>query len=93
VFGQQARFRRENVALSGTSSEYVRLGDEGSRVRFHFCPNCGSTVYYEPEGLEEYFAIPVGAFADPGFPAPAFSVYESRMHGWVVPPADAEHIP
>ena len=49
VFGQQARFRRENVSLSGTSSEYVRVGDEGSRVRFHFCPNCGSTVYYEPD--------------------------------------------
>ena len=25
-------------------------------------------------------------------PAPSVSVYEERMHGWVVPPADAEHI-
>jgi len=64
AFGQQARFRRENVSLSGRSSEYARVGDEGSRIRFHFCPQCGSTVYYEPEGLEEYLAIPVGAFAD-----------------------------
>ena len=93
VFGQQARFRRENVSLSGASSEYVRVGDEGSRVRFHFCPSCGSTVYYELEGMEEYLAIPVGAFADPGFPAPLVSVYESRMHSWVIPPSDAEHIP
>src|SRR5437762_2993229 len=29
VFGQQARFRREHVSLSGVSSEYVRVGDEG----------------------------------------------------------------
>lgn len=93
AFGQQARFRREDVSLSGNSSEYVRVGDEGSRITFHFCPHCGATVYYEPEGLEEYWAIPVGAFADPGFPAPRVSVYESRMHGWVVPPSDAEHIP
>jgi len=93
VFGQQARFRRENVAVSGASSEYVRVGDEGSRARFHFCPNCGSTVYYEPGGLEEYLTIPVGAFADPSFPAPHVSVYESRMHSRVVPPPDAEHIP
>jgi hypothetical protein len=93
VFGEQARFRREQVSLSGRSTVYVRVGDEGSRVRFHFCPVCGATVYYEPEGLEEFFAIPVGAFADPGFPAPTVSVYEERMHGWVVPPADAEHIP
>ncbi|MBU9188151.1 GFA family protein [Burkholderia gladioli] len=92
VFSQQARFRRENVSLSGTSSEYVRVSDEGSCIKFHFCPHCGATVYYEPEGLEEYLAIPVGAFADPSFPAPSVSVYEQRMHGWVVPPVDAEHI-
>ena len=93
VFGQQARFRREQVSLSGVSSEYVRVGDEGSRIKFHFCPTCGSTVYYESEGMEEYLAIPVGAFADPSFPPPYVSVYESRMHRWVVPPQDAEHIP
>ncbi len=92
VFGQQARFRREDVAVSGESSEYVRVGDSGSRISFRFCPKCGSTVYYEPQGLEEFVAIPVGAFAEPTFPAPRFSVYESRRHSWVVVPADAEHI-
>jgi hypothetical protein len=71
----------------GASSEYVRVGDEGSRAEFHFCPTWGSTVYYEPEGLEEFQAIPVGAFADPGFPPPCVCVYESRMHSWVVPPS------
>ncbi|MBV8122954.1 MAG: GFA family protein [Paucibacter sp.] len=91
VFGQQARFHRTDVTLAGNSREYVRVGDEGSSIKFHFCPNCGSTVYYEPEGLDEFLAIPVGAFADPGFPAPLVSVYEGRMHAWVVPPADAEH--
>jgi len=48
-------------------------------------------VYYEPEGLEAFLAIPVGAFADPAFPPPKFSVYEGRMHAWVVPPAGAAH--
>lgn len=92
-FGQQARFRREQVSVSGASSEYVRAGDEGVHAKFYFCPSCGSTVVYESEGLEGYLAIPVGAFADPRFPAPSVSVYESRMHSWVVPPPDAEHIP
>ena len=93
VFGQQARFPRENVTISGVSTEYVRVGDEGSRIKFHFCPSCGSTVYYEPEGLDDFVTIPVGAFADPAFPPPRVSVYESRKHAWVVPPAEAEHIP
>ncbi len=89
VFGQQARFLRENVSIAGTSTEYVREGDEGTHIAFHFCPQCGSTVYYELGGMAEYLAIPVGAFADPSFPPPSVSVYEERMHGWVVPPVDA----
>ncbi|KNZ31938.1 MAG: aldehyde-activating protein [Methylibium sp. NZG] len=93
VFGEQARFAREGVTISGASTRYVRVGDEGSRITFHFCPNCGATVYYEPEGLEAFVAIPVGAFADPHFPSPQVSVYEDRMHAWVVPPAEAQHIP
>lgn len=93
VFGQQARFLCENVSITGTSTEYARVGDEGSKVKFHFCPQCGSTVFYEPEGLEEFLAIPVGAFADPDFPPPRVSVYESRKHGWVIPPSEAEHFP
>jgi hypothetical protein len=93
VFGEQARFPRENVTVSGDSTEFVRVGDEGSKAKFHFCPKCGATVYYEFGGLEAFLAIPVGAFADPTFPPPRVSVYEERMHGWVVPPVDAEHIP
>jgi hypothetical protein len=37
-------------------------------------------------------AIPVGAFADPTFPAPTVSVYEERMHSWVHLPAGIERM-
>jgi hypothetical protein len=90
-FAEQARFRRQDVTPSGTSSTYAITGDEGTRAIFHFCPTCGATVYYEMEAMPAFIAIPVGAFAEPGFPAPTVSVYEDRKHGWVVPPADAEH--
>lgn len=92
VFGVVARFTSAFVTVTGKSSEYVRVGDEGSRARFHFCPDCGSTVYYIPGGMEDAISIPVGAFADPRFPAPTISVYEERMHGWVSMPPDIEHI-
>jgi len=92
-FAQQARYRRDQVAVTGRATEFVRVGDEGPGARFHFCPVCGATVYYEPLGMPEFLAIPVGAFADPGFAAPTVSVYEERMHAWVQPPAGAEHIP
>ncbi len=92
VFGAQARFGRDAVTIAGTSTTYVRTGDEGSRVTFHFCPVCGSTVHYAMEGMAEFVAIPVGAFAEPGFPAPTVSVYEDRRHAWVGLPQDIQHL-
>jgi hypothetical protein len=92
-FAQQARFPRADVSIQGRSTEFVLAGDSGARAHFHFCPQCGATVWYEAEALPEFIIIPVGAFADPGFPAPTVSVYEERMHGWVVPPPGAEHYP
>lgn len=90
VFGAQARFARAAVTISGDSREYVRAGDEGTRMSFHFCPTCGATVYYAlPDG---FVAIPVGAFADPSFPPPTFSVYEERMHPWVQIPGEVTHM-
>lgn len=93
VFSAQARFRREDVAVTGQSTVTTLVGDEGGRAHFHFCPQCGATVYYEAEAFPGFCMIPVGAFADPAFPGPRVSVYEARMHAWVVPPADAEHFP
>jgi len=93
VFGTQARFPREAVKIEGRSSTYVRVGDSGGLCAFHFCPICGATVHYSIAGREEQVAIPVGAFADPNFPRPEFSVYEERKHGWVVLPEDMEHQP
>ena len=90
VFGTQARFPRGSVAIEGDGTEYVRVGDEGGRFRFTFCPGCGSTVFYVEEGDEGRIAIPVGAFADPDFPAPTISVYEERRHPWVSVPENAE---
>jgi hypothetical protein len=92
VFGAQARFARENVQTSGNASTYVRIGDEGTAITFHFCPTCGATVYYTLADWQEVIAIPVGAFADPAFPPPVFSVYEDRMHGWVKMPDGIERM-
>ena len=92
VFGAQARFLASAVKISGASTSFVRVGDEGTSATFHFCPTCGATVYYTLAGQEQHVAIPVGAFADPSFPAPTCSVYEERMHSWVVLPAGVEHM-
>jgi len=93
AFGVQVRFAKESVRISGQSSSFVRVSDDGNKLTFHFCPQCGATVHYEVEGQEDRVAVPVGAFADPAFPAPSFSVYERRMHPWVGLPLALEHLP
>ena len=94
VFGTQARFRRDQVtAIAGRATPYVRRGDSGNPITFHFCPLCGSTVYWELSAMPDVIAVAVGAFADPGFPAPRVSVYERRRHRWAAMPASvAEHL-
>ena len=92
AFAIQARFPKEAVHITGRGTEFVRVNDEGGRGRFTFCPMCGSTVFYVVERREELIAIPVGAFADPCFPAPTVSVYEEHMHPWVSLPDNIEHI-
>jgi hypothetical protein len=80
------------VNIQGQGTQFVRIGDEGGKSRFTFCPTCGCTVLYVEDGREQQIAIPVGAFADSGFPSPTVSVYEERMHSWVAMPRDIEHI-
>ncbi len=92
VFGAQARFRRESVEIGGLSAQYVRVSDEGGKTAFSFCPRCGATVHYQSEGHEQTIAIPVGAFAEPRFPAPTFSVWEEDKHVWVSLPENMEHM-
>ena len=90
VFGMQARFPEDAVTIDGPSSEFTRVGDEGGGARFHFCPDCGATVFYRLVDVPGMVAIPVGAFADPGFPAPRVSVYGERRHAWVQLPEGIE---
>ena len=74
--------------VTGTATEFVRTGDQGSKFRFRFCPICGSNVFHTEEGYEnKWVAVAVGALADPSFPPPQDSVYDCRRHSWVqLPP-------
>ena len=83
VFAMQARYLAANATIEGRSTSFDRTGDEGGVATFHFCPVCGSTVHYGFTDLPEFLIVPVGAFADPTFPAPTVSVYDERRHPWV----------
>ena len=86
VFATLAAFAPP-YTVAGTATEYLRVGDHGSKFRFRFCPICGASVFHTEDGNDGYVAVAVGAFADPTFPAPQDSVYDCRRHPWVQLPA------
>jgi hypothetical protein len=66
TFGVQAWFTGEPVRLvKGADKRYARQADSGRIVTFHFCPECGSTVFWEAEQRPDLIAVAVGMFADP----------------------------
>lgn len=84
IFAVQARFHRTQLTVSGESGNWHRRGESGGVARFHFCPVCAATVFWEPETMPDLVLVAVGAFADPDFPAPGVAVYEARRHPWAM---------
>jgi hypothetical protein len=80
--GIAAFFPRAKVKPSGEAKKFSRPSDSGFAVTFHFCPNCGSSVYWEAGRMPEMIGVAVGCFADPDFPAPSQAVYGQRRHPW-----------
>ena len=85
AFGMQAGFRADQVTVAGEYKDYSRISDEADRREhvFHFCPECGSQVFYTEPDDPDRVVVAVGAFADPSFPPPTRSGYDSRRHAWV----------
>jgi hypothetical protein len=85
AFGMQAGFKSEQVSVAGRYTEYSRISDESDRKEhiLHFCPECGSTVFYTEPTEPDLVVVMIGAFADPSFPPPTESGYDSRRHHWV----------
>ncbi len=90
VFGAQARFPAGSVATAGRSTTFQRVADSGNTITFHFCPDCGATVFWEIDAMPDLVAVAVGAFADPSFPEPRYSVFESTRHRWAMGPGELE---
>jgi hypothetical protein len=88
AFAVQARWPSAQVQIEGQSKTFAIVADSGNRATFHFCPECGSDVYYEIDGkfddkFNDLMAIPVGLFDEPFFATPSYSVWEQRKHEWV----------
>ena len=92
AFSAQARWPAEQVTVEGQSKTWCHRADSGNEITHYFCGECGSTVHYRIDGkFEGLVAIPLGAFDDPYFLVPSYSVWEKRKHDWVEIVGDVEH--
>jgi hypothetical protein len=89
LFGSTSFWRRSQVvALEGEHRAFRRQADSGNFLAFHFCPNCGSNVFWEAEHQPDIISVAVGCFADPKFAAPVRTVWTESKHGWLPFPAE-----
>ena len=85
-FGVIAYFPKRAVTVAGEAREYTRGSYAGTTLTNGFCPHCGSTTYVLLEKAPELIGVPIGAFADPAFPAPVRAVWDQHRHSWVSHP-------
>lgn len=88
IFSVAVFFPRSHVALvAGLAKTFKRPSASGFDVTFHFCPECGSSLWWEPERLPDRIGVAAGAFADPDFPMPEQAVWSQDRHRWIELPA------
>lgn len=89
AFSVAVFYRRERVHASGATRTFTRESASGFPVTFHFCPECGSNVFWAPARMPDRIGVALGCFADPGFAPPEQSVWTKDKHAWVALPTDA----
>ena len=94
AFGVGTYFPKDQVRTKGPSKIYVRGSDSGRKLEFHFCPECGTSVFWYAEFLPDHIGIAFGTFTDDwpklgqhgpidALPLPTVSVWEPTRHPWV----------
>ena len=98
VLSVQTRIPREQVTIEGQSTTWTFPTEGGEPVTFrscdsggatfHFCPECGSTVYWEISVAPDIVGVAAGTFADPTFPPPMIAGFEAYGAKWAMNVSD-----
>jgi len=71
-FGVGAYFERRQVRIEGPSTVYARDGQDGRKLRMHFCPTCGTNLFWKLDLRPDQIGVAVGGFLTLPFqPRPA----------------------
>jgi hypothetical protein len=93
-FGVTAFYRTKQVVEQiGEARNWRRTADSGNWLDYRFCPQCGSTIWWEAQIRPGLVAVAGGTFADPDYPPPQRMVWTERRAAWVRPPEGVPEYP
>ena len=71
------------LSVQGDLKTYRDRGDSGKTMLRRFCPECGSTVMDEAEGMPGVVMVQVGTLDDPSWVEPRSQIYCDSAQPWV----------
>lgn len=80
-------FKRVDVTVSGQKKDWTRPTNEGRTLTNHFCPVCGTNVFWSPELRPDFYGVAAGCLTTPS-PTPGAAIFVSEKLDWVEFPSD-----
>ncbi|MDH5797300.1 MAG: GFA family protein [Paracoccaceae bacterium] len=91
-FGAAGYFKISDLKITGDSQSWRRTADSGRWLENHFCPTCGTTLYWLLEMRPDHAGVALGAF-DGKAPVPSRAIWTDQKHDWVAFPDDWPQFP
>jgi hypothetical protein len=96
AFSYAAVFAADAVTIDGAHKAFRYTGESGRWIENHFCPDCGTAVFFLSEGLPGTIGIAAGCFAGETGGAHDAALTPQRLywlenkHDWVRGPDGVE---
>ena len=92
AFSIVSLLQEADLNISGSSHATISsFGDTGKETIRHFCNNCGSPIYSQPQAYPELAALKAGTLYDTSWLKPTINVYCETAQPWVVMGEDMEN--
>ena len=89
-FGAAQYFNKAATKVFGDFSSWTRGADSGLTLTNHFCPNCGTNLFWSLDLRPDHFGVGIGSFDTPTA-TPTRAIWLQEKMDWVHFPEDWEH--
>ncbi|MEM7237645.1 MAG: GFA family protein [Pseudomonadota bacterium] len=91
AFTHAAFFLRDRVTVTGRARTWIRPAPGGRTLTNHFCPDCGTTLFWAPEIRPDYYGVAAGCL-ETRIADPSMLIWASEKPDWLAFPAGwAQH--